>query len=833
MGDWPFIGRDEELVTITEVFIGSTANAVVIRAGAGYGKTALARRALSRLDCRTEWVWATRAAAAVPFGALPHLLPPAWRGGPLDLIRALASQMDEWGGRHGVALGVDDAHLLDDSSAAAVVHLITNSLAFAVVTVRTGEPIPDAVAALCKNGHAVCLDLPPLPPVVVDRLIDHSAAGIDVLGRQRLHDAALGNPMALRELLHGAVPGGLNELVTSKLDSLDAGVRAVVELVACGEPLTLPMLEQVAESDAIASAEHSGLVTVEHAEARLGHPLYGDVLRARMPHARARQVWRQLASVMLSAPLQRQDDTLRAALWQVNGGEISQPDVVRAGAWQAIGRANLAVAERLARAARQAQPGIETDRLLAEILEYRGKSAEAASLLRAAKSSDVDTTRWMVTKAESLYWGDGHLAEAERLLRTAEGDPHADGSRSWLLFFDGRCAEALDLTKGLVRATDQPQAAIWAAASGAASSGFLWRLADLSDIRGRGLALAATHQAELPWARAQLEFGVCLGFIASGELLAAERVAADEYQVSVEARVPMMVTAWNLCGGLVAAARGHLDDATDRLSAAAEGYAENDSFRLTRCCLAALGGVAGMRGDAAAATRWFHQADLYSDAPNRLFGPWIEGWRAWAAFANGDMAAAMACAERAVTLAERAGFPVVTALARLGVARLGGPVDTAEPAGTPMCGAFAGLSTKDGQVLVAAAGEVAALGHDLLAAELMTSATRVFREQGHRSQAGLAAAKAAALAARCSGARTPLLDQGEAIARLSPREREIVLLAATHSSKQIALRLGLALATVNNNLARAYAKLGVTGRTELRALLDQSAEPAARPDQSH
>ncbi|GAA4928102.1 DNA-binding CsgD family transcriptional regulator [Nonomuraea thailandensis] len=50
--------------------------------------------------------------------------------------------------------------------------------------------------------------------------------------------------------------------------------------------------------------------------------------------------------------------------------------------------------------------------------------------------------------------------------------------------------------------------------------------------------------------------------------------------------------------------------------------------------------------------------------------------------------------------------------------------------------------------------------------------------------------------------------------------REVALLAVHHSSRAIAQRLGLSVATVNNNLARVYVKLGVGNRAQLAALLD-------------
>ena len=55
----------------------------------------------------------------------------------------------------------------------------------------------------------------------------------------------------------------------------------------------------------------------------------------------------------------------------------------------------------------------------------------------------------------------------------------------------------------------------------------------------------------------------------------------------------------------------------------------------------------------------------------------------------------------------------------------------------------------------------------------------------------------------------------------------MLLLAVDHTSPQIAGRLGLSPRTVTNNLARAYAKLGVSGRAGLRALLGR--EPARAP----
>ncbi|MFC4055387.1 LuxR C-terminal-related transcriptional regulator [Actinomadura syzygii] len=63
-------------------------------------------------------------------------------------------------------------------------------------------------------------------------------------------------------------------------------------------------------------------------------------------------------------------------------------------------------------------------------------------------------------------------------------------------------------------------------------------------------------------------------------------------------------------------------------------------------------------------------------------------------------------------------------------------------------------------------------------------------------------------------------ENDEALSELSPREREIVLLAAGGAaSKDIAELLSLSVRTVDNHLGRAYAKLGVSGRAELAVLV--------------
>ncbi len=59
---------------------------------------------------------------------------------------------------------------------------------------------------------------------------------------------------------------------------------------------------------------------------------------------------------------------------------------------------------------------------------------------------------------------------------------------------------------------------------------------------------------------------------------------------------------------------------------------------------------------------------------------------------------------------------------------------------------------------------------------------------------------------------------------LTPREREVVLLASQGlASRAIAERFDVSVRTIDNQLGRAYRKLGVSSRAELASLLAEGA----------
>jgi hypothetical protein len=154
---WPLIGRDDVLDSLIAALARQGPGSLVLSGRQGVGRSRLAHEVL--LSARaagiaTEWFVATRAAASIPFGAFTRLL------GGLDPQRSdrrilFLSAVEALAGRAGgrrLVLAVDDAHLLDQAGAALLHQVAATGTAFVVATVCTGEPVPEPIVALGRDG---------------------------------------------------------------------------------------------------------------------------------------------------------------------------------------------------------------------------------------------------------------------------------------------------------------------------------------------------------------------------------------------------------------------------------------------------------------------------------------------------------------------------------------------------------------------------------------------------------------------------------------------------------------------------------------------------------
>jgi DNA-binding CsgD family transcriptional regulator len=865
---WPLVGRQAELEVLSAVLADTRAGGVVLVGEAGIGKTRMAREALARAEAtgwEVEWLAATRAAASIPFGAVSHLLPPAERLGDdrLDTLRRTAELLAERSRGRPLLLGVDDAHLLDDASAALVHQLTFRGIAVVVATVRTGEPAPDPVIALWKDGLTRRLDLSALPPSVTAELLERALGGpVDGVTKEEVLRITGGNPLYLRELVLGGLESGalrqvdkvwrwrgkladatrLAELFQTRLSTLDEAARVAVELVAFGEPLGVGVLERLVGKDAMQTAEDGSLLVLERSGrrtlARLAHPLYGEVLRASLPLSRARAVAERLAADFGAGALRRRDDLLRVGAWQLEAGMATNPDLLLEAAGQAAGRFDHELTERLARAAVDAGGGPTAVRVLAETLEWQGRHAEAVAVMDGEPPSQgAERARWASIRAGNLYWGLERTAEAEKVLQQAAvgevGGEEAVAMLAWILLFDGRLPEAVAVAgRVLDRPEVPPQALVWAATAAVPALGSLGRLGEALAVADRGLAVAEVHPQDLPWGETQLNLVRCQVLLGAGRLTEASAIADAGYQAAVADRSSERTGGWAGFRGLVAKAEGRIATAEASLREAVALLDEQDPYRFMRWCLAELASVAALAGDQGAAVAWLERADARAGEANRYFDPWVELDKAWVAAGAGELTRAVDLASGAADMARASKQFTLEAAALYDVARLGAPAGVRQRLeelvgllegrlAALLASSAVALAANDGAALDRVGAAFEDLGALLLAAEAKAAAARAHRAAGRDASANASQERAATLASICQGARTPGLGPAMPVSVLTPREREVAMMAAAQaSSREIATRLHLSVRTVDNYLSRVYAKLGVSSRARLATLLE-------------
>jgi DNA-binding CsgD family transcriptional regulator len=873
MEGWPLVGRARELEAIVDAYHQAApalpvgAAGVMLVGAAGVGKTRLAREAVDRLAGSgglTAWATATRSTATIPLGALAHLLIDP-RPGPLDALGAFVAMFARQPEPRPV-LVVDDVHLLDDASAALVHHVAAQGYAFVLLTARTAAAVPDAVTALWTGEAVRRLDVAALDAAETRALLTEVLPGrIDVVSEQTLWHACGGNPLLLREVLRAGRDTGalrrsgalwrwfggdyvtprLTDVIHARLGHLDDELRGVVEVLACAEPLRMPLLEAVAEHPAIVEAERRGVLVTERVGdrllARLPHPVYADVVRATMPRSRELGIWRALVAALDRTPGRRGDDVLYGARWRVQAGLDAPPELLLRAARHARERLDLDLAERLARAAGQAGGGPSADLALAELLADRGRYSEAAAVLPAL-DGEVDAAtrdRWHYVRRQLRYW----RPERDGTDETTERDPAAEAIRSWLLLLDGDGERALDVG---VAALDLPgipaPAADRAASAVIGAAGLLGHHDRAMSTLDTALAAAREHRGASPWGVTLVAGAGTLALLAAGRLGRAAELAESEYRAAVGmvsgigTMAAPLVGTWAAYRGTVAKARGDGRLAVSSLTEAVTLLADFPTFRLARLYLAELAGAAALTGDVGAAREWLDQAEAH--AKSGLFDAWFERDRAWVTAAGGDLAAAASQARHAAALARSTGQPTIEGYALFDAARFGAAsrvhrrmATLAKEVGgvlVPVLARVAGAwhATIEPATLDSAARELASLGQLLYAAETAMTAHRAHTRAGDRSRAQTALVRATEYAGFCAGARTPLLEPAELSTVLTARERQVADLAAAGlSSPVIASRLGLSVRTVNNHLSRAYAKLGIASRSQLGELFATSIAP--------
>jgi DNA-binding CsgD family transcriptional regulator len=864
---WSFVGRAGELARLTEAANGATGRGLILGGPPGIGKSRLLREGIGALDQDRLAVWtatANAATAGLPLGGLAQVLPPDQPAGgsPAGLLRWAVDALHRQAAGRPIVVAIDDAHLLDPLSAALVYYVARSENATVLGTVRTGEPVQDPVSALWKDDLVERIELGPLTQKETADLLHQVLGGpVDSASVDRLWRLSQGNALLLRELVIAAHASGeisetygvwrwtgrlelaptLTEVVDARIGKLTSQERAVLELVAFGEPIGLPLLVAATDLATVEIAEERNLVRVvvedRRTTVRLAHPLYGEVVRRRCPVTRVRRLLADLASLVEGSGARRREDLLRVAVWRLDSDTARDPAQLLNACRLAFSTYDMALATRLGRAAVNAGGGFNAAEALATILMFADKPNEGLALLDETENQIVDEpqrSRWLAIRAIISHWGLGDECTVDELERQAAklSDPR---DRSLALAVEAtmrlhRGEHALGLTRA--------RSVLDSAASGPAPRALARsvmghiqanRGTPLQTVRAMAVvdADAATWRAEAPYVQLGVELARGTAMILAGDLESVDAIVAAEFAGMADAGEFRIGSGYlQVVRAQAARLRGRLVEAGRAAGQASATLANGKIF--AALAHAERAHIAALSGDAVLAAGAFAEAERMHYRPMEILYPWIEQARAWVAVSSGDLATAIEVLHLLAGRTRADGFAAHEMFALYDLARLGRATEVVDRLdelshtvegrlGPAMAWHVRSVAGQDGAGLLAAADELADLDLNLFAAEAAAGAVTLLR--GIRSpQTPRAAQRLADLRARCESPQTPALEVPQPM--LTGRERQIARLAAAGvPSKEIADQLYLSSRTVDNHLMRVYAKLGVAGRAELAAAM--------------
>jgi ATP/maltotriose-dependent transcriptional regulator MalT len=865
---WPLARRHQEIEAFDQALVDDGTNVVVLYGPAGVGKSRLADAFLAAAERHgrlTARVTASSAAALLPLAALAPILPhDVDTAAARDLFERTRSQLQSLGGEGRLVLLVDDAHLLDTSSAVLLTQLIDAGAVFVVATIRQGEPLPDAVAGWWRSERAQRFDLQDLDRSAtgeVLRLALGGEVGADAV--RRFHDASGGNPLLLRELvlqahdadrlrddsgtwrLVGPIPPSqrLGELFAVRLGTLDEPARQVVEQLALCAPLGPAELTGEGTDRHLEDLERAGLIRAvldDHRQVlTLAHPLYGEAIRANLPVLRRRAILLAAADRVEELGARRREDPRRIATWRLDAGGSPDPALLLQAATVARYAHDFAEVERLAEVVMQTAPSAEAALLLGEAHYELGHFDESEAVLAApmpAGTPPALLTRQATLRTKNLQWG---LCDWAKAMEVVDGAIAALGpddgvdviaEKGSVLLFSGHPQAALDLFATIEHRTDRTEVLIALIESPALAA--VGQTDRAVEVAVAGFALHSSMDDPLALAHPGTHIvNQVFALVEAGRLDEADELSGLGYEVAVADAVPIAQIWFAVMLGKSAGLRGRMDES---LRWYQEGASTARLHGFRGPLSGALAGVAmaqaalGRAAEAAAAIEEYRSLPRFP-----FFGHDHAIGIAWSQWVNGDPEGA-----RSTLLAEAelafeghhngsAGWLWHDA-SRLGARGLtdrmtivGATGDS--PVVAARVGHVAALEAGDAEGLIDAADAFEALGAMLLAAEAASDASSELRRQGDQRRGAALVNRSKQLVARCPGVRTPGLAPADVAVPLSTREREVASLAGSGlTSQEIADRLFLSIRTVDNHLQKAYAKLGVNKREQLAEALGEA-----------
>jgi DNA-binding CsgD family transcriptional regulator/energy-coupling factor transporter ATP-binding protein EcfA2 len=860
---WPTVARDDELrQALAALEDDAEFHGVALVGDSGVGKSTLARALADTLESggsTVRYVLGTQTGSTVPLGAFYRSVTVDAPQEPAAMLAAAQRTLER---EENLVVVVDDAQLLDPLSSTLVHQLAASGCARLIVTIRSGEPVPDAVTVLLKERLLLSLRIEAFTREQTEALARAVLGGVvDTRLINELHGRTAGSPLLLRGLLGAGRESGvlvrtdagwqlrgalradrqLYDLLEFRLQSFAPEELEAVEILAAAEVLDWEILRGLCDVEAVGRLERRGVIQLvadgSNTVARLDHPVLGEAAMQRAGVVRTRELTSVLAQ-QLQNQMQTQkersglpDARTRIQLAQFLTRSDLSPDldlIIRAAA-SAMTMSNFACGEELARFAFDRGGGLPAAIVLAEAMGWQGRSAEVEAVLGAFDPEGADElmTAHGCMRAANLFWS-GQIEQARLELANASDRLKSDASVGLITamevvftFFSGDVSTAIETGLALCACDVPPVATAWAAAATCWALALTGRYGDVHRIADMGLRAADLgHSGPL---RLVIGWGEVMALTAAGDFSAAEQVwkryaAMPAGALAVHAVVNAML-------GLVDLARGALQSACDAFQNSLSAMSRGSPFSWLMLVAALSAQAEGARGDSAAAAAALRRSEEAYGPQTAVFLPELELARAWERAAVGDTMAAQTHAVRAAQIARQSGMYAVemralhTAVRFDDRSQTGRLAELATTLNTALAEAIAqharGLADHDGDVLDAAADRFADMGAVALAADAAAQAARGHAHTGQRGKEMKSSTRAHWLASQHE-IRTPAVHSVARPLPITDREREIVMLAAAGlSNRQIAQRLSVSVRTVEGHVYRIFAKLGVEHREQL------------------
>jgi DNA-binding CsgD family transcriptional regulator len=858
---WQLLERPAEQEAIrTALSAGETCGAILV-GPAGVGKTTLARTVTASLRAKVNWAACTETSRSIPLGAFAQWVGPSPIRDPIALI---ASARESILAEENTVVGVDDAHLLDQLSATLLHQIAIDRAGHIVATVRSGEPVPDALTSLWKDGYLQRLELQPFTKRQSIALVESVLGGtLEGLSADVMWESSGGNPLFLRHMVEGAidagtlsevngvwqlrgptgVSSGLAALLEDRLDHAGTDVVNALKLLALCEPLDIDTLCKLAGDDAVDTAEMQGLIRIVHdgpeVNVRFGHPLYGDVVRRRIGTASARTLRGRIVRILRGRELNAATSRIRMAQLCVDSDEGADPQLLVAAAKDAMFLSNLPLGERIARAAYELGGGVQEAELLSRALLWQGHPVQANEILTKFEPEGLDElqlVQWGIPHLSILFWSMGDVARADDVLTLLLKRVTHPGlklvvaaTESAMAVHQNRIAEGIAEAERVLADPRAPKQAVDFAAFGAGMAmPVAGRGGDFEPIADR---CRADQKATDGMIRVMIRYCDVHALAVTGEFALADRRVSEYAEFSSVGQF----LGWGIAkvmAGLVATYRGRFPDAVSSLEQALAALNAEDPLPWLLPARLLLARAYAALGSTEQAERVLEDCQQHAGRSMDLHEPQRIIAQSWLAAATRGERPAVELASAAADLAHRSGQHAVEAEALHHAARFGDRTVAARLAALTehVSGRLVDLYARhaaavadlDGAALDAVSADFEEAGLILSAADAAAQAAVRHDHAARRRDSSESAARALRLAAQCGGAVSPAIRSAAQPLPVTSREREIAsLIAAGLSNREIAERLTVSVRTVEGHIYRACTKLDVTDRDELGKIVSK------------